>query len=48
MKKVGGVWGTGVCIARICTLGELELGKLDWASLYWAKDPRPFFEHIDF
>jgi len=30
-------------IRRTCTLGKLVLRELDWANLYWAKDPRPAF-----
>jgi len=25
-------------LGETCTLGELALGKLDWANLHWAKD----------
>jgi len=38
-------FGANLMVGQTCTVGELALGKLDWANLHWAKDRRPGLGH---
>jgi len=43
VRGCAGAGWVNLMVGRICAVGELALGKLDWVNLHWVKDHRPSF-----